>query len=73
MFEHEGPVLHTDLRGDYLVSVGVDQLLKLFNVRKEKTLVREISFQHPIEACSLLNDEMQLLLSHGTALSLLKP
>jgi hypothetical protein len=58
MFEHEGMVLHSDLQEDYLVTVGSDGLLKLFNIKDEKTLVREISFEDPIDACCILNDKL---------------
>jgi hypothetical protein len=73
MFEHDGTISQASIMGDYLVSVGSDNQVKLFTIKDEKTLVREIAFEEPVEACCVLNDSLQLAIGQDLVLSVIEP
>ena len=72
MFEHEKPVLAEQSLSEHLVTVSHDKHVKIWSIHGGKKLQREIEFgDNPTAAC-FINESADLVVAHGSKLSLIK-
>lgn len=64
-FEHDRPLISASVYGKYLVTVGEDNMVKIWNVEFGKQLIREICFKENVRTACFVSESLDLMVCHG--------
>lgn len=67
--EHEQSIISCQTFGNYLVTVGIDQLVKIWDTQSGKQLLKEIYFESPVSSAAFVESNLNLIVCHSNFVS----